>query len=148
MKKSIRAHCLAAIIATALSVTATAQAAPVPGTGGGYYGSVWFDSNQGGVVAGAATWAECNARLQEYIQHAITVWGWTVVKYTPCHYRPPFGEMMQEEHVGMDVNARTPIESGGVVGVITDEIIRARNQYRADEYEASMGAIYGVTDAK
>lgn len=148
MMESIRYRCIAAVIAAGLSMTTTTQAARIPGTGGGYYGSAWFDSNQGAVVAGAATWTECNARLQEYIDHATSVWGWTVVSYTPCHYQEPFGQMAQEALVGIDLNARTPMESTGVVRAITDEIQRTRSQFRADEYEASMDAIYGAASGR
>lgn len=136
-------------LALAAGVSGASMAAPIPGTGGGYYGSAWYDSGQGSVIAGAATWAECNNALQMAINHAASAWGWTVVTYNPCKYHPPFGQMMAEqEKVGIEIGGGSPGESVGTVRIITDEIVRARSQYRADDFEAAMRTIYGSADGK
>lgn len=138
---TIRNVCIAIALASGISMTA--HAAPVIGTGGGYYGSAWYDSGQGSVVAGASTWAECTSALQMSINHAVNVFGWQVVTYNPCHYRPPFGEMvMQSEKTGVAIEAGSAGESGGVVEVLTQDIRRAREQYRADDYENALRTIY------
>jgi hypothetical protein len=132
-------------LALAAGLAGAAHAAPVPGTGGGYYGSAWYNSGQGSVVAGAPTWAACNSTLQESINHAVSNWGWWVVTYNPCKYRPPFGEMAAEVHaekVGIEINAGSADESAGVVRVISDEIRRTREMYRADDYDNALRTIY------
>lgn len=136
-------------LALAAGVSGVAMAAPIPGTGGGYYGSAWYDSGQGSVIAGATTWAECNNALQASINHAVSAWGWTVVTYNPCKYRPPFGQMlMEQEKVGIEIGGSSPGESIGTVRIITDEIVRVRNQYRADDFEAAMSTIYTSVGGK
>ncbi len=141
---TIRSLCVS--LSLAVGLVGTAQAAPVPGTGGGYYGSAWYDSNQGTVIAGAATYQECVQLLNSSIAHAASAWGWTVVTYNPCKYRPPFGQMAYEqaevEKTGINIGAGSPGESVGIVRMISDEIRRTRDQYRADDYDSAIEAIY------
>jgi hypothetical protein len=141
---TIRSLCVS--LALAAGLAGAAQAAPIPGTGGGYYGSAWYDSNQGTVIAGVATYQECMALLHSSIAHAASAWGWTVVTYNPCRYRPPFGQMAYEqaevEKVGIHIGAGSPGESVEVVRMIGDEILRTRDQYRADDYDNALDAIY------
>ncbi|MEQ1514652.1 MAG: hypothetical protein ABL934_18505 [Lysobacteraceae bacterium] len=135
-------------IATALliGVSTAADARPPAPWGGGYYGSAWYSSGQGSVVAGASTWAECNSVLQDAISRALS-WGWAVVTYVPCHYQAPFLYAPAPDD-GIEIAAGSSGESAGVVRVITDEIVRVRTQYRADEYEASMRTIYQAAGGK
>lgn len=133
-------------LAMVIGFAGIADARPPAPWGGGYYGSAWYSSGQGSVIAGASTWAECNALLQDAISRAIG-WGWYVVTYTPCHYQPPF-EYMTAPEVGLEIRAGSAGESGGIVGAITDEIVRARSQYRADDFEAALRTIYGTADGK
>lgn len=142
----IRNTCLAlALLAGAVSTAAEAR--PQAPWGGGYYGSAWYDSGQGSVVAGASTWAECNQLLQSAINQAVNVWGWTVVTYTPCHYQAPFQYIMADKE-GLEINAGSPGDSAGTVGAITDEIVRVRQQFRADDYENAMRDVYRAVDGK
>lgn len=133
------------LTALGLLLAATAsQAAPVPGTGGGYYGSAWFNSNQGIVVGAYSTWYECNQYLQAAIDYRVSNWGWTVTELNPCGYRPPFGTGVGV--VGPDLGGIT-IDSDGP-GSSYDEVIRilervelVRFQFRADEFEAALSRI-------
>lgn len=141
----IRNTCLAlALLAAAVS---TADARPPAPWGGGYYGSAWYNSGQGSVVAGASTWAECNQLLQSSINQAVNVWGWTVVTYTPCHYQPPFQYIMAEKE-GLEISAGSPGDSAGAVGAITDEIARVRAAHRADDYENAIRDVYRAASGK
>jgi len=133
-------------LALVAGLAGTADARPPAPWGGGYYGSAWYDSGQGSVIAGASTWAECNEVLQDAIARAIS-WGWSVVTYTPCHYQAPF-LYAPAPHDGIEIGAGSPGESAGIVGAITDEIVRARSQYRADDFEAAMQTIYRSADGR
>jgi len=141
---TIRKTCVA--MALLIGASATADARPPAPWGGGYYGSAWYNSGQGSVIAGASTWADCNAQLQDAIARALS-WGWSVVSYVPCHYQAPFLYAPAPDD-GVEITAGSADESAGVVRVITDEIVRVRTQYRADEYEASMRTIYQAAGGK
>ncbi len=79
-----------------LTVGYNANAVPPSGTGGGYYGSAWYDSSQGTVVGPYATYAECSQALSAAVAYKVTNFGWTVVSFQPCHFNPPFGMMSEE----------------------------------------------------
>ena len=140
----ISKNCVA--MALIISAYSTADARPPAPWGGGYYGSAWYNSGQGSVIAGASTWADCNSQLQDAIARALS-WGWSVVSYVPCHYQAPFLYAPAPDD-GVEITAGSADESAGVVRVITDEIVRVRTQYRADEYEASMRTIYQAAGGK
>ncbi len=134
-------------LALSLAAVSAADARPPAPWGGGYYGSAWYNSGQGSVVAGAATWAECNQLLQSSINQAVFVWGWSVVTYTPCHYQAPFQYIMADKE-GVEITAGSPGDSAGTVRAITEEIVRVRGQFRADDYENAMRDVYRAIDGK
>jgi hypothetical protein len=84
-----------------LLIGPSTHAAPSAGTGGGYYGSAWYDSNQGTVVGPYATYAECNQALNAAVAYKVTQLGWSVVSFQPCYFNPPFG-MVAEELSGLE----------------------------------------------
>ena len=131
-------------LALAAGLAGTAQAAPVPGTGGGYYGSAWYNSGQGTVISAIPTWQECTNLLNANIAHAASAWGWWVVRKHPCAYRPPFGQMspVDPEKIGIEIGGSTPEESVAISRMISDEIRRARELHRADDYDNALRTIY------
>ena len=87
-----------ALVAAGLAIASigSASAALVAGTGGGYYGSAWYNSNQGSVVGPYSTYYACNQALQAAIDNATNNFGWSVTSVSPCSYTPPFAPMQVE----------------------------------------------------
>lgn len=54
--------------------------------------------------------------------------------------------MADEE--GVEIAASSPGDSAGTVRAITDEIVRVREQFRADDDENAMRDVYRAIDAK
>lgn len=128
-------------ISIALASSTLAVAAPVPGTGGGYYGSAWFNSGQGIVVGAFQTWAECNAALQSGIQYRVSNWGWTVTELNPCGYRPPFAVIRFEKEVALRIVADDPGSSFDEVQRVLRSVQSIRNRFNADDYEAALAEV-------
>lgn len=130
------------LAALALGLATSAVAAPPVGTGGGYYGSAWFDSGQGIIVGAYPTWYECNQQLQSGIQYRVTNWGWTVTELNGCAYRPPFGTVIKFEKE-LAVRIEAPDAEGSLVEAerILRSIERLRARYDIDAYEAELAKL-------
>ncbi|MBX3724869.1 MAG: hypothetical protein KF823_03025 [Xanthomonadales bacterium] len=124
-----------------LAGASAASAAPVPGSGGGYYGTAWFNTNQGIVVGAYPTWAECNYYFQQALNLRVNDWGWTVTEINPCSYRPPFGRIRMEREHAFAIDPSSPEESLQDANRVLDALREVRNRYRADEYEAELDRI-------
>lgn len=130
------------LAALALGCAGTALAAPPVGSGGGYYGSAWFDSGQGIVVGAYPTWYECNQFLQQGIQYRVSNWGWTVTELNGCAYRPPFGMAIEfEKETALSIVAPDPDGSLAEVERILAAIERLRARYNVDAYEAELAKV-------
>ncbi len=138
-------HTLGLGLGLALASIGAAQAAPVVGSGGGYFGTADYANGAGSVVGPYATWAACNNALQAAINNAVNNFGYTVTSIHPCSYTPPFSGVM---HVWFElkVSAGTPRESGDVAGTLLDEVRRLREAHRADAYEATIGGLVRIVD--
>lgn len=126
------------LAAALLAGSSLATAAPVPGSGGGYYGSAWF-TNQSGIVVGAyPTWAECDYYFQQALTIRVQEWGYTVSELNPCSYKPPFGSIQFEIELGIRVDPSSPVDSLDDSFRILGELKSVREQFRADEYEQAL----------
>lgn len=124
--------------ALALAFCGAALAVPPAGTGGGYYGSAWFNAGQGIVVHGA-TYSECAAALQNGITYRVTNWGWTVTELNPCSYRPPFAHAGVVDQLKVEIEAGSPQGSLDEANAVLGQIARLRRTYAVDSYEAELG---------
>lgn len=130
------------LLALACLASATlASAAPVPGTGGGYFGSAWFTNNHGIVVGAYPTWGECNYYFQQSLNKRVNDWGWTVSEINPCSYRPPYGSIHAQHELALPVDTSSPDASLEEVNRILDELREVRDTFRADEYDAALERI-------
>lgn len=138
-------HTLGLGLGLALASIGSAQAAPVVGSGGGYFGTADYGNGAGSVVGPYTTWAACNAALQAAINNAVNNFGYTVTAIHPCSYTPPFSGVM---HVWFElkVPADTPRESGAVAATLLDEVRRLRETHRADAYESMIGGLVRIVD--
>ncbi len=105
------------------------NAAPASGSGGGYYGTAWYNSGQGTVVGPYATYAECSQALNAAVAYKVTNLGWVVVSFQACHFNPPYGTM--------------PEELSGLEGLqhftqITAELEAAHDRLAATAYETAV----------
>lgn len=134
------------IKSTALSVTlalgaVAGSAAPIPGTGGGYFGTAWFNSGQGIVVGAYPTWALCNYYFQQALAIRVNDWGWTVTEINPCSYQPPFGGIQVHREHAFALDASSPDGSLEDANRVLDQLKAIREQFRADDYEAALNRI-------
>ena len=105
------------VIVGLFSAAQAATAALTPGTGGGYYGSAWYNSGQGSVVGPYPTYQQCQTALQNALNNAVYNFGWSIVSVDYCHYNPPAPMVMHE---------LSPVEGLDYVGGIMHEIEAAR----------------------
>jgi len=124
----------------ALCFAGSTFAVPPAGSGGGYYGTAWFDSNQGIVVSGA-TWYECNQALQSGISYRVSNWGWSVTSMTPCSYQPPFSVANPHVEVAVDIVSGDPQGSLDEATVVLARIAELRRLHDMDRYEATLGEL-------
>ena len=124
----------------ALCFAGSAFAVPPAGSGGGYYGSAWFDSNQGIVVSGA-TWSECNQLLQYNIDYRVNNWGWSVTSMTPCSYQPPYSVVNEHVELAVDIVSDSPQGSLDEATVVLARIAELRRMHDMDRYEATLGKL-------
>lgn len=131
------------ILISLLACSAVTIAAPPIGSGGGYYGSAWFNSNQGIVVGPYSTWHDCNQALQGGIQYSVTNWGWSVTELNPCSYRPPFGYGIVQHELALAVGivSTTPDGSLAEADRLLTEVEVLREAHRIDAYEAAVRRI-------
>ena len=127
-----------AILATGLAVMSvgTASAAPPVGSGGGYYGSAWYNSNQGSVVGPYSTYYACNQALQNALDNAVNNFGWTVTSIKPCSYRPPYAYAPVEFE--LQVSAEGAGQSGDVATGLLFEATKLRETHRVDDYDRAL----------
>ncbi|MBD8527894.1 hypothetical protein [Pseudomarimonas arenosa] len=126
--------------ALSLALAGSALAVPPAGTGGGYYGSAWFDSDQGIVVHGA-TYSECAQALQYSINYRVNHWGWTVTELNPCSYRPPFAHVGVLDELKVEIRADSPEGSLDQANAVLGQIARLRRTHAIDAYEADLGKL-------
>ncbi len=124
-----------------LAGSSMALAAPVPGSGGGYYGTAWFNTNQGIVVGAYPTWAQCNYYFQQALNLRVNDWGWTVTQMSPCSYKPPYGTVRVEREHAIAVDPSSPGASLEDANRILGELQAVREQFRADDYEKALDRI-------
>jgi hypothetical protein len=130
------------LLALALLAGTHAQAAPVIGSGGGYYGSAWFTGSNGGVVVGPySTWSACDDALQFAIDYRVTNWGWTVDTYSGCTYRPPFAGFPVHADVQIDLQSTTPLGSLSEAAAASARIRSIRRQFNADAYDEALRSV-------
>ncbi len=139
----IRSLC-AALVLTAAVASSSAQAAPVVGSGGGYFGTANYGNGAGSVVGPYATWVECNQALQAAINNAVNNFGYTLVSMHPCSYTPPFSGVMHE-WFELAVVAKTPRESATVGAALLREVQTIREAHRADAYDARIGELVRIS---
>ena len=127
-----------AILATGLAVMSigAALAAPPIGSGGGYYGGAWYDSNQGSVVGPYSTYYACNQALQNALDNAVNNFGWTITSLTPCSYRPPYGTVLPGYEV--EIWADGAGQSGDVATGVLFEATKLREAHRVDDYDRAI----------
>lgn len=127
-----------AILATGLAVMSvgTASAISTPGHGDGYYGSAWYNSNQGSVVGPYSTYDACNQALQNGIDNAVNNFGWSVTSITPCSYRRShaYADVLYE----LEIQVNDPGESGDVATGLLFEATRLREAHRVDDYDRAV----------
>ena len=124
----------------------SAFAALTPGSGAGYFGGAWYDSNQGSVVGPYPTYYACNQALQAAINNATNNFGWTVTSVSPCHYNPPFAPVQKHEYYELAVVSDGPGDSGNVAGALLDEASKLRETYRIDAYDKALKAFIEIVD--
>jgi len=127
-------------LALTFGISIAAHAAPVIGTGGGYYGSAWYTNNSGSVVGPYSTWAQCNAALQAALNNAVNNFGYTIATVHQCSYRPPFSGVFLEAS-GLVMQSTTSRESLTEANALLAEIAKVRARYYADQYEADLRSI-------
>lgn len=129
----------------ALAAMGSAHAAPVVGSGGGYFGTADYGNGSGSVVGPYATWSECNNALQAAINNAVNNFGYTLVSMHPCSYTPPFSGVMYE-HFELAVDSVKEGDTATVAAVLLDEVKRIREAHSADAYDAAVGELVLITD--
>jgi hypothetical protein len=134
-------------LAFALGIVGFAQAESQPGTGAGYYGSAAYDSSQESLVGPYATWSACNDALQNAIDNAVYNFGWTVISIDGCGYNPGLTHGINYD-IHLLVAAESPKESAEIGKLLLAEVVRVRNQYRIDNYEAALQAIAKASGGK
>jgi len=127
-----------------LAAVGSASAALPSGAGGGYFGSAWYNSNQGSVVGPYATYYDCNVALQAAIDNAVNNFGWQVVSVSPCHYNAPF--IYVHEHFELAVAATDPTDSGNVATGLLNEVSKLRESYRIDDYDRAIQKLIAIVD--
>ena len=126
--------------ALVLTLSGAAMAVPPAGSGGGYYGSAWFDAGQGIVVHGA-TYSECASALQNGISYRVSNWGWTVTELNPCSYRPPFAHVGVLDELKVEIQADGPQGSLDAANAVLAQVARLRRTHEIDSYEAELGKL-------
>lgn len=124
-----------------LASSSLALAAPVPGSGGGYFGTAWFNVNQGIVVGAYPTWTECNYNFQQALNIRVNDWGWTVTEINPCSYQPPYGTIQVKREHAIALDPSSPEASLEEANRVLSELQALRETFRADEYEKALGQI-------
>ncbi|MCB1560469.1 MAG: hypothetical protein KDI75_05175 [Xanthomonadales bacterium] len=135
-----------ALVAAGLAIASigSASAALVAGTGGGYYGSAWYNSNQGSVVGPYSTYYACNQALQAAIDNATNNFGWSVTSVSPCSYTPPFAPMQVEYELAVVDDGSG--DTGTIAGTLLDEVAKLREAYRIDAYDKAVRRLIEITD--
>ncbi|HPF74804.1 MAG: hypothetical protein H7A20_05375 [Rhodanobacteraceae bacterium] len=139
-------HTAIAAAGLAIMGMGSAFAALTPGSGAGYFGGAWYDSNQGSVVGPYPTYYACNQALQAAINNATNNFGWTVTSVSPCHYNPPFAPVQKHEYYELAVVSDGPGDSGNVAGALLDEASKLRETYRIDAYDKALKAFIEIVD--
>lgn len=129
----------------ALAALGSAHAAPVVGSGGGYFGTADYGNGSGSVVGPYATWSECNNALQAAIDNAVDNFGYTLVSMHPCSYTPPFSGVMRQ-HFELAVDSENEGDTADVAAVLLDQVKRIREAHHADAYDAAVGELVLITD--
>ena len=129
----------------ALAAMGSAHAAPVVGSGGGYFGTADYGNGSGSVVGPNSTWAACNNALQAAINNAVNNFGYTLVSMNPCSYTPPFSGVMHQ-HFELAVHSETDGDTDDIAGVLLDQVKRIREAHQADAYDAAVGELVLITD--
>jgi hypothetical protein len=127
----------------ALATVGSVHAAPVVGSGGGYFGTAEYDNGAGSVVGPYATWIECSIALQNAINNAVNNFGYTLESVSPCSYTPPYSGVMNPGYE-LEVMADSPASSADVGTVLLDEARRIREAHRADDYDAAIGELVRI----
>lgn len=140
-----RLHATGLGLGLALAALGSAHAAPVVGSGGGYFGTADYGNGSGSVVGPYSTWAACNNALQAAIDNAVNNFGYTLVSMHPCSYTPPFSGVMHQ-HFELAVDSVKEGDTATVAGVLLDEVERIREAHRADAYDAAVGELVLITD--
>jgi hypothetical protein len=124
-----------------LASSSLAMAAPVPGSGGGYFGTAWFNAGQGIVVGAYPTWTECNYAFQQALNLRVNEWGWTVTEINPCSYQPPFGTVQVQREHAIALDPTGPEASLEDANRVLGELKAIRESFRADEYEQALSRV-------
>ena len=132
-------------LALVLGISSAAQALHQSGAGAGYYGSAQYDGNAGGVVGPYSTWFACNQALQSMLYNAVNLHNHTIVSVTPCSYR---SNILVAHEIHVRLGAGSPGESLGASKIVLEEISRVRDEFRADDYEAALGAVAEASGGK
>lgn len=133
-----------------LSASAT-QAVPVVGEGGGYYGSITWDTSTEqwpnssvtvSLVGPHDSYYVCNEHFESVMAHNIAEHSWQVTSFVECAYRPPYaiGEPGKYDF-GWEITSDDPAGSFDEVIRILDQIRLIRHEFNADEYEAALRRI-------
>ena len=139
-----RLHTAGLGLALAFAALGTAHAAPVVGSGGGYFGTANYGNGAGSVVGPYASWAECNNALQAAINNAVNNFGYTLVSMHPCSYTPPFSGVMHHQFELAVVGDKDG-DTAHVAAVLLDEVKRIRDAHDADGYDAAVGELVLIT---
>ncbi len=138
-------HAVGLGLGLALASLGSAHAAPVVGSGGGYFGTANYGNGAGSVVGPYSTWAACNSALQAAINNAVNNFGYTLVSMNPCSYTPPFSGVMYQ-HFELAVVSDNDGDTADVAAVLLDQVKRIRETYQADAYDAAVGELVRITD--
>ncbi len=138
-------HAVGLGLGLALAALGSAHAAPVVGSGGGYFGTADYGNGSGSVVGPYSTWSECNNALQAAIDNAVNNFGYTLVSMHPCSYTPPFSGVMHE-YFELSVDGIKEGDTATVAAALLDEVERIREAHNADAYDAAVGELVLITD--
>lgn len=127
-----------------LAALGSAHAAPLVGSGGGYFGTADYVNGAGSVVGPYSSWIECNNALQAAIDNAVNNFGYTLVSMNPCSYTPPFSGVMYQ-HFELAISDKYG-DSASVAAALLDEVRRIREAHRADAYDAAIGELVCIID--
>lgn len=130
-----------ACTAIALSFSSIISAAPLVGSGGGYFGTAWFTNGSGIVVGAYPTWAECNTAFQQSLQYRVDNWGWVVSEINHCSYTPPFGGLQVQKETAIAIRSNDAAGSLAEAERIMRTVQSIRSRFNADAYEAALSGV-------